>query len=476
MRLVRLVSIVLLVGGCGGTRSGGGGPTGKPPIANLSALAVVPPMQTLTIQGAQPAVFAYHAIGTFSDGHTADVTSQVAFSATDGSLGTFQGATFTSNTARGGATAVTASAGNLAASGTLTLILSARVNDGASLPPNPASQFNAGAPAGSPPSLVYPNDGVLVPPNLGLLEFHFLPGAGNTLFELSFASPFTDVKVYLRCSAVGAGCVYQPSAQVWTWLAESNRGGAPVAASLRATDDSGSTIAEAPPVSFSVSEDDIQGGLYYWTTSGATAIMRFDFAGEKTQAEKFIGPEAAGGQCVGCHALSADGHKMVAEAGGQNSGALLLLDVASAMPIVPFASTPKSTFESWDPSGARYVGVYGDAGATDFNLMLFDGATGALTGDIAGTGTATNPADHPDWSADGKRIAYVKVGHAHTLQRMGMGAIEVVQRQAGDAWSAPIEIVPPLTGKNRYYPAFSPDGSFLVFDESTCSPSGENAG
>src|SRR5581483_446102 len=163
-----------------------------------------------------------------------------------------------------------------------------------------------------------------------------------------------------------------------------------------------------------------------------------------------------------------DGHKLVAEAGGQDSGAVLLLDVATAKPMVPFDSTPKSTFESWEPSGARFVGVYGDAGATDFNLRLFDGSSGVLLGSIGGTGTQANPADHPDWSADGKSIAYVKVGWPNTLQRMSMGAIEVVH--AVDAgWSQPIEIVPAQSGKNRYYPAFSPDGSFLVFDESTCS-------
>jgi hypothetical protein len=30
--------------------------------------------------------------------------------------------------------------------------------------------------------------------------------------------------------------------------------------------------------------------------------------------------------------------------------------------------------------------------------------------------------------------------------------------------------VPSVAGKNRYYPAIAPDGSFLVYDESTCPP------
>jgi hypothetical protein len=131
-------------------------------------------------------------------------------------------------------------------------------------------------------------------------------------------------------------------------------------------------------------------------------------------------------------------------------------------------------FESWDPTGARYVGVYADQGATDYNLMFFDGSTGALLGDVPGTGTAANPTDHPDWSADGDTIAYVKVGIANTNQEMYKGAIEIVQ-QTGGSWGAPVEIVPAVDGKNHYYPAISPDNGFLVYDESTCSAGNNSA-
>jgi hypothetical protein len=51
---------------------------------------------------------------------------------------------------------------------------------------------------------------------------------------------------------------------------------------------------------------------------------------------------------------------------------------------------------------------------------------------------------------------------------MGMGAIMMVPPNGGN----PVEIVPALAGRNRYYPAFAPDSQFLVFDESTCSSGG----
>ncbi len=94
------------------------------------------------------------------------------------------------------------------------------------LPVDPEAPFNGPADASRAPDLVYPNDGVLLPPNLRLLEIHFMPGAGNTLFEIGFSNALTDIKVYTRCTLpLNGGCIYTPDASVWKWIAETNRGG-----------------------------------------------------------------------------------------------------------------------------------------------------------------------------------------------------------------------------------------------------------
>ena len=53
------------------------------------------------------------------------------------------------------------------------------------MPADPSALFAGTADTARAPKVVYPNDGVLVPPNLGKLELHWLRGsADNALFEI----------------------------------------------------------------------------------------------------------------------------------------------------------------------------------------------------------------------------------------------------------------------------------------------------
>jgi hypothetical protein len=440
--------------------------------ARLTTITVEPADQALVIDGTTPATRAYEATGHYDDGHTERLTDLVTFSVADADLGRFAASRFTSTVDHGGRTVVTATLHSASGSTGLTLQLRQRYSDpGSTLPASPSTLFGGADTPDLAPELVYPNDGVLVPPNLGRLEFHVRPGPANALFALGLHNDRTDLEVYFSCAnPVGGGCIYTPDGTVWRWLAQSNRGGPPLAVTVRGTDGHGGAVGTSNHVALSVSQDDVAGGLYYWTTAGQGAIMRVDFATDAPAAKKFVGPEIADNVCVGCHALSRDGTKLVAEAGGQNDGRQLLVDVARSSLMVPFGSTPRSIFESWEPSGARYVGVYADDGASDYGLQLFDGASAALIGSISGTGSAASPADHPDWAPDGKSIAYVQVGIPGTSQRMWQGAIRMVTTSDGIIWSAPVDLVAAQPGKNRYYPAFSPDSELLVYDESTCPP------
>ncbi|MEO8704296.1 MAG: hypothetical protein ABI867_29855 [Kofleriaceae bacterium] len=470
---MRFLIGLLVVAACGSHNSDGDVMVS---LEGLVSLEVSPADQTLVIVQTQPATSTYTAVGTFDDGRVEDISALVELALAEPTLGSFQATELTTTVLKGGQTQVVASAGPISGSTGVTIRLEQTHNDPASeLPADPMGPFGGAADPGRAPALVYPNDGVVVPANLGKLELHFRPGPGNTLFELTFSSAVLDLKVYLRCTQpLNSGCIYLPDTQVWQWIAESHRGAGPVTWSVRGTDDSGTGVGTSGNFAMRFAPDDVTGGIYYWTTT-AKAIMRFDFASQtQTVAEQFIDSGMTGGTCVGCHALSRDGKKLVAEAGGQNDGRLLLLDVATRTPLVPFGSTQKSNFESWAPDGSQFVGVYADTGATNFNLMIFDGTSAAVTETVEAGGTSTNPTNHPDWSPLGDRIAFVNVGVKNTLQMMYNGEIRTVAKTGG-AWQAPSVLVPRAPGKNRYYPAFAPDGTMLVFNESTCN-SGNTGG
>lgn len=456
------------------TGAGGAGGSGVAAIPGLTALRVEPQAVTVVMDPAKPKPQQkYEAIGVVN-GRQVKLTDRVIWSSDRLNVASVDATGLATVGNSGGIARISASNGMISGSASLTVHASGTfMADGANanppLPADPASKFRGGSDSARNPQLVYPNDHVLFPPNVFGIEIHWRPGsAANTLYELRFKSDIGDFKVYTRCQPLADGCLYQPSKDVWTAIAETNRGGGNVQMILRATDDAGSAVGTSATFTLAFSKDALRGGLYYWTTSGGTGIMRWNFGDTtKTMAEKFIGTQFTGDTCVGCHALSRDGKKIVASAGGQDDGRLLLFDVARAMPMAGFPLAQKSQFESWNPDGSQFVGVYtDDRKRGPSNLMLFDGNTGAKTGEIDLGGLR---ADHPDWSRDGARIVFTSVDTtgSYTDQRPGRAGLAYIDRTSG-GWSPPQALLPAQDGKNRFYPAIAPDNQVLVYDESAC--------
>ena len=503
--LAAVLALSLALGGCscGSTpdslKDGGtdGGPDAGDagPNRHLTGLTLTPLNPTLTINGATPARQDFVVTGAYDDGQSEDVSAQAHFALADTTLGAFNHEHFVSQTDRGGVTQINVSLDGQTVSTGLTLVKHQTFTSGTGLPADPETPFGGPVDAARAPQLVYPNDGVLLPPNLGRLEFHFVPQSGaDTLFRLSFQNSVTDIQVYLRCGTpVNGGCIFLPDDAVWKAMSSGSRGGEPVTVTAAATDDTGTSVGTSSPLHISFSKEDLAGGLYYWTTSNVVpgqqaAIMRFDFAGTQTVASPYLTaantnpPDggSSGANCLGCHALSRDGTKVVAEVQGQNDGRILMWDVANSTPEVDFATSDKSIFEAWNPDGSQFVGVMDGQNM----LRIHDGNSGAVVSTIPGTGTATNPADHPDWSNDGQKIVYVKIGDTGstgqnnsggTRQRMHEGAIELVTKLPDAGWSAPTELVGRTANVNHYYPAFAPNDGFIVFDESHCIHAGGSA-
>ncbi len=474
--------------GTGGTTSldgglGTGGGTGGSPRTGASSLTITPTTATMTVTNSAPAQTQQYSVSGQVNGQTVDLTTEVLYEVSPTGVVTIdKNGLATSTGTRGGVVTVTASSGAVSTSATLTVYYTFTGTDPGmtgSITNDPSSIFSTtDNDTTRSPSLVYPNDGVLFPPNITGIEIHFNPGANNTLFEVSLSGQYATVNAFVRCVALGTGCLYQPDPGLWTAISSANAGQGAVSLVVRGTDDAGSSVGDSTPFHLQFSKDNIDGALYYWTTSGSSAIMRWDFSGSTQSAQAYLTPANTGvTSCIGCHALAPDGSKMVVSANGQGDGRLLLWDIANNKALQPYPLTQRSQFESWNSDGSQFVGVYGDnpsttryAKAGPVDLTLFDGMTGMVTSTIALGGLR---GDHPDWSKSTdapNTIVFTSADPtaATSDQRPATGGIDYVQYD-GTAWGAPQTLVPSVLGKNRYYPALAPDGDLVVYDESTCT-------
>ena len=387
------------------------------------------------------------------------------------------------------------------------------------IPGNPAGKFAGAldATAGRAPRIVYPNDGVMLPPNVRRLDVHFDAGTGNDLFELTFTGPNSTITYYARCTGgtgyVTGACGFELDQRAYAFIGQTNHG-APVTLKIRGTTEATpATYGESTPITLRFAEQDVAGGIYYWTVTSPPRVMRVDFGNPKSTPEAFLEPGVNGlapldqyapdtENCVGCHTLSRAGDKLVASVGGQWDGRLLFLNdlskdagVDSGWLTQNGAATGapaenRVQFASFNPVGSQFVAVYGDdpdagkdkylpsllppdsgvpADLDRFKLWFHDGMTGLR---VANKQLAFKPS-HPDWAPDGQSIAFTHVGDDDTTtQRPRNASIDVIKLDPNtNVWGDPIEIVPAdvANGKSRYNPSFAPDSTFFAFTESVCS-------
>lgn len=434
----------------------------------LVALRIEPPVIELDVDSGDTAQF--RVIARASSGDETDVSTEAAWLATPTTLGRMSGATFVPAGPAGTAT-VNAYYNGLSAAATVQLNLEASVSipvapGQVELPPQPELLFDSVAPSDeAPPRLVYPLDGVLLPPNLGKVDVHYRPGP-HSLFEVSFTSPRVDVRFYTRCTPLHDGCRFNLDGELYSRIAEAAAGGPPVQVRVRGTSDDGETVGASAQVQVSFSARPVDGGFYYWATN-AESIMRVDF-GAGNEPERFF-PFEDTSTCFGCHALSPNGERMSLSREGQRNGELYLLDVRTGEMILNGTSGDEEQFQSWSPDSSRFAAIYGDDDRPDLHdeIRIRSGETGEILERIS----IGHEPTHPDWSPAGDRIAYTRVTRHQTSQRPGRGGISFV-RHSGDGWGEPQTLIEPEDSLNYYNPAYAPDGSFLAFNRSVC-PEGQ---
>jgi hypothetical protein len=210
-----------------------------------------------------------------------------------------------------------------------------------------------------------------------------------------------------------------------------------------------------------IANQNVQGGLYYWSSTNDPnfeGLWRFDFGAVGASAQRYYGQSDAG-HCVACHVLTRDGARIAITYDGGN-GVAGELDVATKQPIISMNQGIFWNFLAYDPDGTRMVTTHDGA------MTLRDAMTGAALGAVPVGGRASQP----DWSPDGLHVVYAlgNPGRPDSDWQVHGGDIDLIDYNAG-AWGAPRTLVRSM-GDDNYYPQFSPDGNWIIFNRAQNDP------
>lgn len=425
--------------GCG--PGGDDGDDGDPPPA--ATLKVTPEDVTLEVLNGAEVTQPYTATLVRSDGTMDDVTGQVTFALAASGFGTFTGPTLTTRGAAAGVTEVRAVLSDLIGTARLTVkVRGVRVDPPA--PANAPDLFGAATEAASQaPALVYPDDRVLMPPNLGELDVHWRDTVNNDLFEIALKNEFVDIRIY----KTGAGTqwtTYTPNE--WAPLGAARVPIAVTVAGLRGA--APATKGTSAARTIELSNDEMRGGIYYWATNGS-GILRYDTETPNVPPTKLF-PAGVPTGCIGCHALSRDGSK-IAITFDSAEGRGGVMDLTNNTYLFPYDRGVRWNFATFNPSATELIAVKN-------GVMTIYKADGTVLGTVPGVTRGSMP----EISPDGAQLAYTEVSGQDWYAQSG-GVFVRDYTESTHTFGAPRMVVPPSqNGLQTYYPSWSPDSKWLV--------------
>ena len=440
MRVSVLAGVCALVAACGAH---------KPPSDQKGTLSIAPATSELQILNGAPGLESFTATLTDAGGVTKDVTADTSFTI-DPTYGTFAGNGLTMMVA--GKTTVSANYQGL----TATAEVIARLKD---------VRIDPGVPAGAPgwftgpedpsraPKIVYPAADVIMPRNVGDFEVHWTDTSSNDVYELSLTTEFADVRVYVMGGngSVPGGSWAAFLADEWTAAVGTET---TVQFQVRGVQSSNPvSVGSAPPQLVKLSNETMLGGLYYWastSTTGVYGIFRHDMSMPGQPAQQYMTTAQTAGRCVACHVLSRDGKEMlITYDGGDKMATTVDVATGTAAP-----ATQAWNFATFTPDGTQFLSVH------DGTLVVRKYADQS----VLATMMASGPVTHPDLSPDGKSLVYVHPGVPGSDWAFGTGSIFVRSYdQATNAFGPEQQLV--ADGANNYYPSFSPDGQWILFNK-----------
>lgn len=430
-------------------------PTG---LANgdIASIRVEPTELTLVTTPDEPAQAEFVAYATMADGTELEM-DLLSWKVSNFSAGDIdEDGLFESVDTNGGITDVIAQSFGVEGSARVTVIFTEDVMTG-ELPEAIATGFKSvTASEDTDLQMTYPLDNVIIPRNLEGLGFAWDDASSteSTVYRLHFQSEITDISVYTD------SLTWMSNSDLWEMISASNRDGR-VTVSVSAgewTGDSLSNVRQGPLINIQVNRFDARGSVLYWGIFEQTAsIMRIPIG--TTESEAFWTCEG-NNCCIGCHALADDADRLAIT---HNGGKFSVIDVSipeqpeEVIPTTPDHSN-HAAFKAISPDGAYMLGTDGPT------LILYDLLQGVRIKEFQ----YSTPISHPDWSPDGSQVVFVRVtGSAASDMEFKNG--EIVQVDFNEATlTLDNEVVLKARDNmyNFYYPAYSPDGDWIVYNRS----------
>jgi hypothetical protein len=445
MRAYGLAAIAALGIACG--VSGRGDDTG----AN-SHIEIDPADASVTVLNGAPVTQPYTATLVDGNGNKTDVTSTVTWSTQNEEFGTWAGPTLTIGTTAAGPTRVVAMDGAVEGDTGLTVYVKGTRTDGA--PDNSGDLFNGATETPSTaPTIAYPTDGILVPPNLGEFDVHWMPNASTDLFEVAMHNTYVDLRIY-KMSTGNAYETYTPT-EFQTLATPAEELTLTVSGMNSASPTTKST---STPQHVEVTNETVQGGMYYWTTEPTQGVYRYDMGTPSIAPSPYFTTTPTA--CIGCHDLSRDGTKMALTL-DSGDGRGTIFNVADQSVLVPYDTNPQYwNFATFNLDNSKVVTV------KEGVLSLRTVAGGAILSTIPNTSGLL--ATHPELSPDGTMLANVETSEGGTDYDVDNGSIVTRTYDDGTGTFGPINTLVPMgADTENYYPDWSPDGQWILFTRTT---------
>jgi len=382
---------------------------------------------------------------------------------------------------RGGKTTVTAGCGTVGATAQLAVNLMGQVVTPGT-PANAADLFDNATPGADPgrtPAIEYPIDKAVSPRNIPPIEVQYTAG-GNDLFHVTMTSTFLTIDIYT--TSVEA----MLSVADWDAITMSSAGeqlAINVEGLVQATP---AMKYAAPSATLTMSNDNIdKTAIYYWASSQGN-VMSQTFG-------SLSAPTVVKGDCTSCHSVSRSGNRIGYSrcvngscAANQIGIGFMKYDaVTQTWNEVVNANSLSilGSFTTFAPVGNPFPSDDQAVAMVTLNnatFGLYDPDTGAaIPSNLAvantepGGGAGTRAALMADWSPDGKSVVYTSGANPGQWIDLNGGAIATMSyNYAGGThtFGAPQYLVkdpitlPHGTFSNFFFPSYSPDGQWVVFN------------